>query len=106
MSPQERFATLVEEFADRPGVTPPDPTDRRFGGNGLKVDGKIFAMLVRGDLVVKLPKRRVDELIAAGDGGPFDAGKGKPMKEWVALAPAADWVARANEAFDFVRPRR
>jgi hypothetical protein len=103
---EERFAALVAEFADRPGVAPPVPGGSGFGADALKVDGRIFAMLVHGDLVVKLPKQRVDELIAGAEGGPFDAGKGKPMKEWVALAATADWPARTREAMDFVASRR
>ena len=56
-----------------------------FGSNAIKINKSIFAMLVNDRLVVKLPAGRVAELISSGDGLPFDAGKGKPMKEWVAL---------------------
>ena len=103
-TPEERFATLVDELAGSPGVSPPDPggAGRKFGANAVKVDGKIFAMLVGGELVVKLPKSRVDELISTGDGGPFGAGKGRPMKEWVTLAPDSDWRALTREAVGFV----
>jgi len=45
--------------------------------NVLSVNGKIFAMLVRGKLVVKLPKQRVDELVAARVGTYFDPGHGR-----------------------------
>lgn len=38
-----------------------------------------------GDLVVKLPKARVAELVESGDGRPF-APAGKVFKEWVAVA--------------------
>ena len=65
-------------------------------------------MLSGGSLVVKLPQHRVAGLIAAGDGAPFDAGKGKPMKEWLAVDPAKHdlWEALSREALEFVRAQR
>src|SRR6266542_413787 len=83
-SHETRFATLVEELSREAGVTPPSDepgAEGKFGSAALKVDGKIFAMLVRGELVVKLPRRRVDALVASGDGRPFDTGRGRIMKE-------------------------
>src|SRR5690349_18164504 len=100
MTPEDRFAALVSRLAGEPGVTPPG-AGRGFGSSALKVDNRIFAMLSDGRLVVKLPRDRVAALIAAGDGAPFDAGKGRPMKEWVALDTA--WEARSREALEFVR---
>ena len=44
------------------------------------IDKSIFAMLVDDRIVVKLPAGRVMQLISAGDGVPFDAGKGKPLE--------------------------
>ncbi|HEX4355221.1 MAG TPA: hypothetical protein VHZ95_19955, partial [Polyangiales bacterium] len=41
---------------------------RIFGSNGLKVNGKLFALSVKGALVLKLPQARVDALIAAKQG--------------------------------------
>ena len=70
----------------------------------LSVDGRIFAMLVRGRFVAKVPKDRVDVLVRAGAGTYFDPGHGRLMKEWVAVAPGrADWIALAREAYRFVR---
>jgi hypothetical protein len=57
-----------------------------FGSGALRADGKIFAMIdSRGDFVVKLPKARVAALVAEGACTYFDAGKGKPMKEWLVV---------------------
>jgi hypothetical protein len=66
--------------------------------------GKFFAFTTRGMLVVKLPSERVSELIASGEGRVFDAGKGRPMKEWVGLTPADEAVCAAymREARKFV----
>jgi hypothetical protein len=74
----------------------------------LNVNGKIFAMLVKGRFVAKLPKERVDALVGSGAGDYFDPGHGRLMKEWVALADASTpWVALAKEAYAFVKaPKR
>jgi hypothetical protein len=108
--PEERFAKLVKSFVGTPGVTPPpDPpaAGKKFGSSALKVNNKIFAMLSGGRLVVKLPQDRVEALIAVGAGAPFDAGKGKPMKEWLAVDTEGHgrWGALSREALEFVRTK-
>jgi hypothetical protein len=80
----ELFEALCAEYAGVTGVSVPDG-GQGFGSRALKINNRIFAMLVGGRLVVKLPRARVAELIETGRGQPFDAGKGRPMKEWVAL---------------------
>jgi hypothetical protein len=103
MTPEDRFETLVGELTRIGGVTPPS-SGGGFGSSALRYQNKIFAMLVAGRLVVKLPKARVDALGAAGDGGHFDGNKGRPMKEWLSLDPRSeqDWLPLAREAMDFV----
>jgi hypothetical protein len=109
VDPSERYALIVETLLASPGVThsPKAPNARkRFGSSGeLKVGGKIFALLSsQGQLVVKLPRRRVDELIASGRGERFDPGHGRRMKEWLSVSAAWDeqWLALAQEAMGFV----
>lgn len=89
------FAAVLDALATAEGVS----QGRMFGALGPKVSGKVFAMEVKGRLVVKLPARRVDELVAAG-AERFDPGHGRPMREWVAVAPDAawDWLDLAREA--------
>ena len=97
-----RFADLVNELVGLDGVTPPEG-GRGFGRSALRFQRKIFAMLVRGRLVLKLPEARVGALVAAGAGVPFDANKGTPMREWLSLDPASelDWGPLAREALAF-----
>ncbi len=102
MDAEARFEALVEELLRVPGVTPPG-TGTGFGSSALRYRKKIFAMLVRGRLVLKLPRARVDELVGAAEGEHFDANKGTPMKEWLSLDPAStvDWEALAREALAY-----
>ena len=76
---------------------------RKFGSNGLKANGKLFALFTQGTLVVKLPRDRVAELVAQGQGKLFDPGHGRLMKEWLTvLDPKASWTSLAKEAHAFV----
>ena len=105
--PEDRYDNLVDELVGIAGVTPPRGNGG-FGRTALRFRNKIFVMLVRGQLVLKLPAERVDALVAAGDGVRFDANKGTPMKEWLSLHPESGepWLRLAREALDFARSDR
>lgn len=102
--PEDRYEDLVDELIGTAGVTPPRGGSG-FGRTALRFQDRIFAMLVRGRLVVKLPAERVDALVAGGEGVRFDANKGRPMREWFSLDPASGraWLSLAREALDFAR---
>jgi hypothetical protein len=70
----------------------------------FKVKKKIFAMVIDDELVLKLPKPRVDELVGAKQGRRFDPRKnGRVMKEWIVLMlPLKKWLPLAREALSFV----
>jgi hypothetical protein len=112
LTPTDHFDTLVEAFAGASDVTLPteDPTAKRgFGSSALKVKDKIFAMLVGGRLVVKLPRARVDALVAAGDGECFDPRhNGHVMKEWLVVAPGHEdeWRTLAQDAMRYVASQK
>ena len=102
-----RYEDLIDELIGVAGVTPPQGGSG-FGRSAIRFRKKIFVMLVRGRLVLKLPASRVDALIAAGEGVRFDANKGTPMKEWFSLDPdsGVPWLPLAQEALDFARGGR
>jgi hypothetical protein len=101
--PGAGFGALIEALAGRDDIT--IGQGRGFGAGTLQVDGRIFAIGRAESVVLKLPATRVAELIAAGDGVPFDSGKGRPMKEWVTVSsqPSERLVELALEAVAFVR---
>jgi hypothetical protein len=77
---------------------------RMLRSSGLRTGGRFFAFARDEDLVVKLPRERVETLVAAKKGRPFKSGS-RTMKEWVALTPeneaiCCDYVV---EALDFAR---
>ena len=95
---------MIAEFRSDRSVT----LGRRFSSkNVLSVDGKIFAMFVRGEFVAKLPHDRVDELRRSGVGKAWGPGTGRIMKEWVAVPHHPErWPALAREAHGFVTSAR
>ena len=108
MTAEERWATLVETILAQGGATyGSDGPQRAFGATSLKTNGKIFAMLVKDRLVVKLDRRRVDELVEAGQGRHFDPGHGRLQKEWLDVDSESDdvWLDLATESEAFVAKR-
>ena len=104
-SVEEAYAKIVRAFASSAGVTTGAKGKRGFGSSALRTKDRIFAMVSsKGAFVVKLPRQRVDELVASGAGTRFDPGRGRIMKEWVELdATLQDsWLEIAREAKSFV----
>jgi hypothetical protein len=95
----ERYARLAAGFTGLADVTQPER--RGFARGGLMRAGKLFAVLRGEGLLLKLPADRVSQLIDMGHGDPFDANKGRPMREWVVAGGEADWDRLAREAYDF-----
>lgn len=97
------FARLSAGYCQRSGVT----TGTGFGsGAGLRVHGKIFALLSpAGALILKLPRGRVDALVGDDNGTRFDPRRdGREMREWVVLPPEQEavWDEYIEEAYTFV----
>ncbi len=102
IAPEELFWQLA---ADLQREDPRVQESTIMSGRCLRV-GKEFLALVdyRGSgLVVKLPKKRVAELIKAGVGKPFGPAS-RVFKEWLAV-PSPDrrrWRALLQEGIAFV----
>jgi len=102
------YAAVVKALAGKGGITHSDAksSQRGFGADALKVNNRIFAMLASDDrFVVKLPRARVDALVAGGHGERFDPRRnGRVMKEWLVVGPGreARWLPLAKEAMEFV----
>lgn len=97
-SAEAAFAAVARAFEADPAVT----AGTMFGSIALKAHGKVFAMIVKGSLVVKLPRAEVDALVANHVGTRFDPGHGKTMKEWLTVAGGPQqWLALAERAREF-----
>jgi hypothetical protein len=97
------YRALGRRFVDHPQVTLPAEERGKFGSNALKVEGKIFAMLVRGALAVKLSPGEVEAATIAGRGEPLAMGRGRVMKGWLLVnEPPRRWYAIAERARAFV----
>jgi hypothetical protein len=107
MPEHKTYNAIVNELLADPRVS----EGNLFGVPVLKVDGKPFAGLYKKDFVVKLGIDRVQELLRAKAGAPFDpSGVGRPMKEWIRIKEPARgartrWLALAQEAKAFVEQK-
>lgn len=98
------FAAVAKALATEPDVG----HGTGFGTNpGLRTHGKIFAMLIDEELVVKLPAKRCVDMVAAGSARFFEVGR-RQMREWVRIPDAdqANWEQLAVQARDYVASER
>ncbi|HZY46451.1 MAG TPA: hypothetical protein VFE96_01525 [Candidatus Bathyarchaeia archaeon] len=101
-SVDQRYATVVRKLLKERNVTQSEK--KGFGSSALWTKSKIFALLSsRREFVVKLPRRRVEELISSGEGKAFDTGSGRLMKEWFVTNSKDEkaWLSLAKEAMEF-----
>ena len=95
------FASIVQKILEERGVT----QAKMFGVSGLKIGRKMFVMWMKGELILKLPKKRVDTLVASKRGKRFYHifDKSRLMKEWVSIGHKNkhNWVKLTQEAKDF-----
>ncbi len=94
------FWEVSAAVLDHPDVA----TGTMMGLPCLRVSGAFFASCDHrtGDLIVKLPRHRVQQLIQAGTGKPF-APAGRTFPEWVLIGDRdrARWAELIDEARAF-----
>jgi hypothetical protein len=77
-----------------------------FGHPSLQENGKAFVLRYHDDLVFKLGRERVDNVLASHpEAMRFDpSGKGRAMKDWlhVPFSLGVDWLTWAESARKFV----
>jgi hypothetical protein len=101
MDAETAFAALAESYSQEPDVE----FGTGFGSApGLRVNGKIFAMLQHGELAVKLPADRCAAMVIAGDARPLTV-RQRTMREWVVVEGVDEdvWAALAADALAYVR---
>lgn len=100
-SGEERFWDLAERLLADDGVE----RSTMMGLPCLRIHGAFFASCDRktGDLLVKLPEARVDQLVAAGRAHSF-APAGRRFRQWAAIPPdrSRTWRRLLDEALVFV----
>ena len=90
------FAKLVSFYAT-PRTEYPVERATLFGFDCLRINGKVFAKLHNGHLVMKLPAKRITALVESGQASSYGR-PGRLMKEWGVISTKKDIIALAEEA--------
>ena len=94
------FDPIAQELLGRDGVD----IGPMFGSEGLRIRGKVFAFIASGgELLVKVPEARADELVAAGTAARMVM-RERTMREWVTVDSGAPehWASLIAESFAYV----
>jgi hypothetical protein len=93
---EKLFAKLVAFYAT-PHTEYPVERAMLFGFDCLRINGKVFAKLHNGHLVMKLPANRITVLVESGEASSYGF-RNRLMKEWGVISTGKDIVALAEEA--------
>jgi len=101
LDPRAEYDAVASDIT----ATTPATTGQMFGMPCLKHDGKMFAGYYEGSMVFKLDNPRHDEALHLPGAKLFDpSGRGRPMKEWVAVPAeySALWPELGREALRYL----
>lgn len=102
---QHFYESQISSVLEQQGVT----RSTMMGFPCLRNDGDFFASCDHktGDLIVKLTRDRVNDLIRAGTGKSFSPA-GRPFKEWVMISNRDEkvWSDLLNEAHKLSQKRK
>lgn len=101
MDAAEHWDDVASSWLARPGFGP----KKMLTATGITgPNGKVFAALLRGRLMLKLPAERVDELETSLDGERLRAKGKSPMREWITIGAEHHerWPELVDEAHRFV----
>ena len=100
----DHFEKIAKALDVGPVTKPAHPTrPQRMNANAFCIRNKVFAIRAGEDLVLKLPPKRVAEVIEVGTAQPYVVGD-QPMKEWakVPLKSQSKWLGLARESLAYV----
>ncbi|MFA6177135.1 MAG: hypothetical protein WC765_11215 [Phycisphaerae bacterium] len=93
---EKLFTKLVSFYATQRTEYPVERATL-FGFDCLRINGKVFAKLHDGHLVMKLPANRITALVESGEIGAYGL-RGRLVKAWGVISTSKDIVALAEEA--------
>ncbi len=97
LSHGEELFTQLASFYATPKTEYPVERAMLFGFDCLRINGKVFAKLHNGHLVMKLPTNRIAALVDSGQVSCYEL-RGRLMKEWAVISTSKDIIALAEEA--------
>ena len=101
MAARDTYDRIAAEITDGHEVI----ASQMFGMPVLKVRGKAFAGLHRGEVMTfKLPAPELESAKLLPGGGPFEPMAGRPMGGWVQVSTAgeAHWRSLTEQALAYV----
>lgn len=97
LSQGEKLYTKLAAFYTTLQTQCPVKREMIFGFDCLRINGKLFAKLHNGQLVIKLPANRITALLDSGQVSPYQL-RGRLMTEWGIISTSKNIIALAEEA--------